>query len=151
MSAVSPYDHVLRTLAAVPLPEQVLLFGECDEPLASQISALGFDIECTDWWDNDSSTSGLEPEHFGWIIATAAERSLLWWESALERVRPLLRSGGWVIVCATDVPDPASWHDDDSVARRGFDSSGFALAEELVSVQENCHVIVRRVDPGIDG
>jgi hypothetical protein len=151
MSAASLNDHVLRTLAAVPLPERVLLLGECDETLASQLFALGFDIECTGWSDIESSAGGLEAERFGWIIAAIAGRSLSWWESELEGVRPLLRSGGWAIVCAADVPDPTSWLDDDSAARRGFESSGFALAEGLVSVEGNCHVIVRRVDHGTEG
>lgn len=135
--STSPEDHLLRTLAAVPVSSRVLDVGCRDGRRADRIDRLGFDlfgcdvdperIERTrarleDRWSEDAlerrlvtanvTALGFPDAFFDWVVAHGVLHRAAGRENVLEMVREtgrVLRDGGW-LHCA--VPARPSGEDD---------------------------------------
>ena len=142
-------DHVLRTLAAVPPPERVLVVGEGVDQLRSNLSSLGFESvhERTGAFD---AAVGLD-DSFGWGVLVMASTRTGTTLHLLSRLRPRIRSGGWVIVGMEGVPDSEAVQAAGGEMLAGLSAMGFALAEPLTRHEGGYHVILRRVDDGTVG
>lgn len=134
-------EHVLRTLAAVTLPESVLVIGEGGDALANDLSLLGFQSVLRHSLA-DTETAG-QVLKYGWAVLLVQDFSEGVVHELLENIRPFLRSGGWVII-GLEVGEgpnttPLGWD-------LGASVRGFALAEAMVSHPGGHHAILRRVD-----
>lgn len=167
-----PSDHVLRTLAAVPLSSRVLNLG-CDahtEPLIQ----LGFEVHACDTDPGKVSTArtslaklmeageaeqrlihvarrdalGYPDAFFDWIIAfNVIEYDALL--SNLAEARRVLKPGGWIIIAfAVEEEAVITPH----VLQLILTEANFALAEKPVVTNETGNRVVRgifrRVDAG---
>jgi hypothetical protein len=140
---MEPSAHLLRTFAAVALPETVLVYGDDADRHAPSLAQLGFDtVACTvegeaaERCRRACDAAGLDvptyampiddlafaDEQFGWIVATnlAVDVDL----SGLHRV---LREGGWLF--AETGAGAAS-------LTEAFERAGFAVAEAATPAEQ---------------
>jgi SAM-dependent methyltransferase len=174
--ALPPSDHLLRTLAAVPVASRVLVLG-CERGRhADPLALLGFDVWVCDADEGNVAATrarmatalgegeagrrvsrarlaalGYPDEHFDWIVAYGSlERSTDAGElfETLAEARRVLRTGGWIFA-ALRLESVGAPLDGEALAKL-FAEAGFALAE--MPVRENepeplVRGIFRKVDP----
>lgn len=156
----APSDHLLRTFAAIPLPQTVLVIGDDALRHVLPLSLLGFGVTaCThDASAADACHAQLKArgmsvevvampfddlafgdESFGWIVAT--DLSV---RADLGHVHRVLAEGGWLFA-----ETGASSAD----LVRAFEQVGFAIAEAPAPAQNvaRTHGIFRRVGQRTQG
>lgn len=157
VSLPRPSDHLLRTFAAVPLPETVLVAGDDALRHALPLARLGFDVTACAHrpaaadacraalaaHDVGVPTYAMPPDDlafadgaFGWIVATD-----LALPHELAHLRRVLRPGGWLFAEATA---------DAACLTRAFVDARFAVAEAAGHAVEpgRTQGIFRRIDGG---
>ena len=150
----APSAHLLRTFAAVPLPETVLVLGDDALRHAHGLAQLGFDVTaCTHQQSAaDACHAALQSEgvtartvampfddlafgdeSFGWIVATDLDV-----RSDLSHAHRVLADGGWLFA-----ETGASSRD----LMMAFERAGFAVAEAAAPAENIARTrgIFRRV------
>lgn len=133
-----PSDHLLRTLAPVPVETRVLDLGCGDGVLTEALVQLGFDVfACDPSSENVELTRetvavhvgeeealkrvskahidalGYPDEFFEWVVAMGSLARLESRDAlldALSEVRRVLQSGGWLYVTVPGLPDAGEAH-----------------------------------------
>lgn len=149
-----PSAHLLRTFAAVPLPQTVLVIGDDALRHALPLAQLGFDVtacthdsEAADRCHATLKAEGVSAstvampfddlafadESFGWVVATDLDV-----RADLSHVHRVLAEGGWLFA-----ETGASSADLTQV----FGQAGFAIAEAAAPAENvaRTHGIFRRV------
>lgn len=139
-----PSDHLLRTLAAVPVTSRVLDVGCGDGTQTEALIQLGFDVYAVDTSPENvedaraavaihvgeeeaakrisrarADALGYPDEFFDWVVACGSLAHLESREAMLDALRELrrvLRAGGWLYATVPAVPEPAA----------GFSDHGYA-------------------------
>ncbi len=137
-------DHVLRTFAAVPLPESVLVVGEGSDTLADDLSSLGFQSVHRRGLATVASDV-QEPQMFGWVVVVLRNADPVVVEHLLANVRVRLRTGGWVIIGLEETVGSGAI---ESLRNPSEEVSGFAVAEDMAAYPGGHHVILRLVADG---
>lgn len=171
-----PSDHVLRTLAAVPVRSRVLDLGCGDGRHTEPIARLGFDAYACDADESDlegararvaevigeeaaarrvtpgrAAALGYPDDFFDWVVAhgtydTSASAAEL--KEMLAETRRVLKPGGWVIAAfRRELAGPALTPD---TLTKLFAEAGLALAEDPAEDDDGEPVlrgIYRKADP----
>lgn len=129
-----PSDHLLRTLAAVPVTSRVLDVGCGDGTQTEALIQLGFDVYAVDASPENVKDAraaaavhvgeeeaskrisraravalGYPDEFFDWVIACGSLAHLESREAMLDALRELrrvMRAGGWLYATVPAVPEP---------------------------------------------
>lgn len=138
-------DHLLRTLAAVPLGSRVLDLSGDDSRHAEALRLLGFEVRTP-----SGDTSTFPGAFFDWVVATDGLDEAHDLPVVLAEVLRVLAPGGWAFVSLpAERFGPEATPDD---LTRLFERAGFALAEapaeEEESGERRLRGIYRRVDEG---
>ena len=141
-------DHVLRTFAAVPLPEKVLVQGDPEGEISEKLRQLGFEVE--NWRDDSDETWPIVrgSSQAGWAVVVCVSQPTGEVSRLLGSLWSKIRSGGWVIVGVEGT------YDDAGIKREmltgvdlEIDAAGYAVAEKATSHPDGYHFILRRTDP----
>jgi hypothetical protein len=153
--SAAPSEHLLRTFAAVPMDQRVLVAGDDALRHAAALLQLGFDVTaCThsaaaadacraalDAWGTPAPPVFAMPlddlafadESFGWIVATDLDA-----DADLSGLWRVLHEGGWIFAETGASAERLV---------RAFESAGFAVAEAAAPAENVARTrgIFRRV------
>lgn len=170
-----PSDHLLRTLAAVPVASRVLDLG-CERGRhADPLARLGFDVWACDADEQNVQATrarlaeligsddaarratmakhaalGYPDEHFDWVVAFGALDRATDAEELFEvlaEAKRVLRTGGWIVAAMR--PEAVGEHLNQETFAKLFAEAGFALAE-LPVLEEDTDPVVRGIFRKVD-
>lgn len=175
----APDDHLLRTFAAVPVSNRILVVGAGDGRHAVPLSQLGFEVHVTDeaearvdrlrdrltasGHDHGASRAivarpqalGYPDELFHWaVLHRAFDRETTDVQAlvdALVEIRRVVVSGGWIYVAMDVDPQDAATDDEQILGFYGLmKQGGFELAERAEVLTDGGARIVRGIFRRVD-
>lgn len=174
----APSDHLLRTLAAVPVTSRILIVGEENGRHASPLGRLGFEVGIADadfrtrggltaparvaagnGLPSNSPTSSvhlsdLSNDTFDWVIAydafPPAETSVEDVLDALVTIRRVLVSGGWLYAAIHTGNIEQSESELILAQYQLMERAGFELAEKADVIRDRKRELVRGIFRRVD-